>query len=105
MGNRLDADVPRLAVNVVRVGIVADETGRLIDLVRERRGHQDLREQGIRVERDWSEQVVELVRRERLIDCVVLGQERRGQGHQRESERNSQILPHGVRPLTFWLSC
>ena len=52
MRHCFDADVPLLVVDVVAFTVLADEAVCLVDLVRERRGDEDLCEQGIGVERD-----------------------------------------------------
>ena len=61
MRHGLDADVPRLAVHIVGIRIVAHEAGRFVDLVRERRGDEDLGQERIGVERDRRQKVVQLV--------------------------------------------
>ena len=68
----LDADIPGLVGNgsyggiALEVGVGLRPAGRLDDLERIARGHQDLRQQRIVVERDRRQHLIELLRRERL---------------------------------------
>src|SRR5579859_4903246 len=70
VGDGLDADVPRLIVNVL-LAIGTHPAVRIVDLIDEGCGGQDLREQRLGVQRDGSQEVVELVGRIWHIGRVV----------------------------------
>ena len=66
MRHRFDADIPRLDVDIVRIGGAAAELGRLIDLIGEGGSQQNLRQQRIWVKSNGRQQIIELLRREWL---------------------------------------
>jgi hypothetical protein len=43
-----------------------------VDFTYECGGQQNLRQQGIRIERDWREQVIKLLSREKLVARIIL---------------------------------
>jgi hypothetical protein len=103
MGDGLDADVPGLPVDVGGVGVGADETGRVVNLVGERRGNQDLRQQRIRVQGNRGQQVVQLLRREQLVRWHVLCPKQRHQADRKNDERDCKDPSHdGCLPNVHW---
>ena len=67
-----DADIPTLLVYAIRA-IAANVPRRFLHLVGKRGRNENLRQQGIRVQRDRRQQIVELIGRERLIARPSLG--------------------------------
>ena len=72
VGHGFDADVPGLFVYESRICAGAKEARRLVNLVGKCCGHQHLRKQRVGIERNGSQQIVQLLRREVLVGGLVL---------------------------------
>ena len=112
MRDRLDAHVPRLIVDPPRAAR-AYELRCLRDLVRERGGQQDLREQRVRVERDRRQEPFQLGRRRRRRRILRLCRgeggrcdrtPKRDNAGQAQRERGTKGLSHGHDLPTWELS-
>jgi hypothetical protein len=82
MRHGFDADIPRLDVDIVYIGSAAAEAGRLIDLIGESGGQQNLCQQRVWVKSNGRQQIIELLRREGLDGRIVLSRKQRRAGRQ-----------------------
>ncbi len=107
-----DADVPRLVIQ--SIGAVTPHVGRGGgNLFGIGRGNEHLREDGIRIERNGREEVLELLRAPRFRrDCEVRGLLRtesagsaEGAGRECEGQAESNEVPHGRLPLGARSGC
>jgi hypothetical protein len=64
--------IPRLVADGIGIIVGAQERRRVLHLIHKRRGQQNLGQQGIGIECDWREQVIELFSGKKLVAGIVL---------------------------------